>query len=128
MKQTFLLLMAALVGALMLVACGGNDVTDLERAQGTTSNNALYNLRNDYLPANPRYASYTVDVQGDAAVSDVCLQGSGWANIVLHQGADSVAVSCPTWRKGVCVTLTQPSAPACNPSLHYPFDWLNQGQ
>ncbi len=104
-----------------LAACGGNEGSDLDNALAITNANTGHNA-SAFQQSN--YPGFSVSVQGDAAVSQSCLQGSGAGAATLTKGATTVFLSCPTYMAYACTVGPAPVTGTCSSQLHYPFQLL----
>lgn len=104
-----------LLVCLALAACGGgSDSNDFADAQRLATHNTSINAAG--------YAhGQAFTVQGDAAVTESCLQGSGAGVATL---ADGAMIACPTYMAGQCVSIATAPTATCNSHLRYPFPQL----
>ena len=92
-------MMAAVIAACALAACGNNEVSfaSLEEAKGTARENALWNAQR-YRQENILYKGWDVVARGDSTQDNACPQGDGWATMefVNPEKTRLIKVKCST--------------------------------
>jgi len=130
-------LIAAVLAAAAMAACGGKDVAPpdrMEEARQTAKANAEFNAAL-YKAQNPRFTSdFAIVSRSDDAQNPACPQGDGWAELsimrVEGKQVDKTVLMCSTYSASVgCYrkddfdknTNLAKQNGSCSPQVPYPL-------